>query len=297
MLEWLDLNVEKKQLEVAEQSRVERLRALAQAQLELPTMPFVARKVVEMTSSDRHSSTELARTIEADQRLALEMMRMASSPGYGMTQPVKTLRQAISVLGQNEVRAFAVSISMQYLFARPTPLARRLWEHAFNTSLAARIICSEWLPEKRDEAFLAALLHDIGMVTIETARPAFYDSMPVYADSPRYTAYEFETLGFSHADVGALVLDSWKMPPAVRQAVALHEDLELAILLKDEAQELVAVLTIADWMGNPNLAASTEELPGTVKLALEVLRMKRAHVDQVLKQLRRRISVERATLT
>src|SRR5438309_2148679 len=70
----------------------------------LPTLPFIAAKVLEIVNNPRSSASDLAKIISNDQSLAARVLRLVNSAYYGFPNPITTISHAVTILGFNTLR-------------------------------------------------------------------------------------------------------------------------------------------------------------------------------------------------
>ncbi len=164
------------------------------------------------------------------------------------------------MLGLNAVKNIAIAASMAKLFRGgelgPNFSARDLWTHSNVTAAAAKMIATQMKLGPSDEAFLAGLIHDIGIMVemqydrnklIEVIRKTGLDSKGVPAMD--MLAAEQQVFEATHQDFGTGLCETWKFPKSFAYVSGWHHrPMELA----SENRTLPAVVYIAD-----RLAAET----------------------------------------
>lgn len=199
---------------------------------ELPSMPHVVSKVLELLADPNRGMHELVKVLSRDPSLVARLIRVSNSALYGRGQETTTLDQAVVRLGANTVRSLVMATSMRSLFplekSRIGVWGQSLWEHSLECGLAARGAALAARYPDPEEAFVAGVLHDIGKVVILLNRPEEYGRIlkeqgPAWSDSARA---ERRVLGFDHAEVGELLLGKWQMPGNLQAAVLGHHDPE-----------------------------------------------------------------------
>jgi len=171
---------------------------------------------------------ELASVIERDTVLSGNVLRLVNSALYGRRGTVSSVRAAISILGMVKLRKYVLGMSVARLWAKaPTPPSwnmERFNGHSFATAILADSIVQKGRFEYPEGAFAAGLLHDLGRLMIAAACPGEYQKIVAEArgTSRRLCEIELEVIGISHAELSALALERWGLPPAVRGAVLHH---------------------------------------------------------------------------
>ncbi|MDB4973929.1 MAG: diguanylate cyclase [Myxococcaceae bacterium] len=182
----------------------------------LPTLPAVATEVVRLSRSDDTNAGELSLVVSRDPAIATKLLSTASSPIFltraGMPT---TVQQAVMRLGANTVMTLALSFSLARL--RGTQVTfdySRFWKRALLSGTAARAV-AVFTNCNPDEAFLAGMFQDIGILALHEALGAPYSDLlaSVGTDHLRLERMERESLGVDHREVGAWLAARWKLPP------------------------------------------------------------------------------------
>src|SRR3954470_23804320 len=79
---------------------------------DLPTLPQVVAKVMQIVSNPMASASDLNEVISVDQALTAKVLRLANSSYYGFPQEITTIAQAVVILGFNTIRNLALSVSV-----------------------------------------------------------------------------------------------------------------------------------------------------------------------------------------
>jgi len=222
----------------------EKLRNIIMTTRDLPAMPQVAAKVLELSSDPETSAQKLQQVIADDQAMTARILKIANSAMYSCSRRIKTLTEAIVMLGFNSIRSLVVTSAARNLYnthSSQTGLKERLlWEHSIGAAFSCRILAEEFAPNFTEEAFLAGLLHDIGKLVLNQKAPREFDEIVqvVYNQNRPFHLTEREVLGFDHANVGALLINKWKLSPVLEDVIlnhhnkgAINADSKLLILL------------------------------------------------------------------
>jgi HD-like signal output (HDOD) protein len=195
---------------------------------DLPTMPHVASKVLELSSDPDTSADRLQQVIADDQAMTARILKIANSAMYACSRRINTLSEAIVMLGFNSIRSLVVTSAARNLYggsgARLGLKERLLWEHSIGTAFACRLLAERRHPALREEAFLAGLMHDIGKLVLNLQVPDRFEEIVqiVYNENREFHATERELLGFDHGRVGALLVNKWKLSPVLEEVIGEH---------------------------------------------------------------------------
>jgi diguanylate cyclase (GGDEF)-like protein len=204
------------------QSILERVRQANQ----LPTLPAVAIRVLEMTRSQDVSMGEIAEVVQQDPGLTAKILRVVNSTLYGMPREVSSLRQAMALLGLQAVKVLALSFSVAEAIHETEEEGfgyQLFWRRSLTTSVAGRLLSRSVAPSVSEEAFVAGLLADAGMVAAwwcaaEEYRPV----LEAWKGGRNLTEVETEVLGVTHARIGEELLRQWNLPEELCLVVGAH---------------------------------------------------------------------------
>jgi diguanylate cyclase (GGDEF)-like protein len=200
----------------------------------LPSLPAIAAQVLELTSRQDVPIREIASVVQNDQALAVKILKTVNSSYYGLTSPCPTIDRAMSYLGLNTVKSLVLGFSFvdshrEVADLDPPSNAFNLTEHwrrAIYGASAARLIAQESDSLDPDEAFLAALMQDVGMLAL------FVNAGEEYAaaidscegDNERVVEIEKAAFGITHTEVGAALAGKWRLPVSIVETARHHHE-------------------------------------------------------------------------
>jgi putative nucleotidyltransferase with HDIG domain len=218
---------------------------------------------------------------------------------YACSRRVKTLTEAIVMLGFNSIRSLVVTSAARNLYSggpkRMGLKERLLWEHSIGCGFACKLLIQERYAQLAEEAFLAGLLHDIGKLVLNIQAPESFDEIVqiVYNENRDFAATEREILGFDHTQVGAALVNKWKLPGLLESIIEQHHAAEAftpdspLLLYLDVANHLckrlgigfvdapdidLTVLHSTQLLGLPesDLTKTAEKLQATLESEMEI---------------------------
>jgi putative nucleotidyltransferase with HDIG domain len=195
---------------------------------DLPSLPAVVMQVYQLTADPTVSAQQLALVIGKDQGFTTRLLRLANSAYYGMMRRIGTIEEAVVVLGINTVRNLALIAATYPLFRRAllgyTPQVSGLWCHSLAVGLVAQTGARLFDVPARNEAFTAGLLHDVGKLVISTALTDWMGELHDLVHQQRMPVHEAERalFGFTHEEIGALVVERWNFPATIVQMIRYH---------------------------------------------------------------------------
>jgi putative nucleotidyltransferase with HDIG domain len=224
---------------------------------ELPTPPTVVAAVMGLTANLNTEVARLTRTLLTDQALTAKVLRLSNSPFYGRSRSISSLDEAIMILGFDTIRSLVVATSTYTMFKRGESgdLEDALWHHSLAVATGAHIVARRIGKGHSEEIFLAGLLHDIGILVLLKRMPEDFRAILDAEATAAIPRIELERvrLGFTHADLGTLVLEQWNFPKVLSDAVRCHHDPDSAAKLPDldDSSTMIAhVVQFCDELAN-----------------------------------------------
>lgn len=192
---------------------------------DLPPLPSVVLELVESLGHEELSAAQYAAKISRDQALAAKILRLANSSFYGRGRQVRSVPEAITLLGLRTVRGAVTAAGLAGSFRRHPGFDQiTFWRHSLGSALCAQALAGELRRDDADVAFTVGLLHDIGRLALANA------FAPAYAEAERWRHdrdctigdAEHAVLGIDHAEIGGLIARQWNFAPAIADAISQH---------------------------------------------------------------------------
>ncbi len=203
------------------------LRIKVQRSENLPTLPEVVTKVLKLVENPDANLRELERAVESDSALTAKILKVANSPFYGGAS-VATASRAISVIGMSGMRTLVVSLSYRQMIGGGATTGAfdklEYWKHSLATATAAKILAKMRIPAKAEEVYVAGMMHDVGMIVLDSFMPMQFDQVIMRARDngvPLHVA-EQEEWEWDHSTVGGILAERWGISKMVRHAIEYH---------------------------------------------------------------------------
>ncbi len=218
------------------------LEELANNPPKLPYDPSLLRDLFEMTGAKSTASMpKVASVIERGPGLAAKVLSLANSAYYSLSTQISSISTAVTVLGLIEVRNLVIMLGASAIVKKKhLPLGfslRELWEHQLTTGECSRSICRllrevnpSFKGPEPDEAYTAALLHDLGKLMIAYLRPEDWTAIRTLAKEENLTSAEAEEKywGLDHGSIAGRLLRSWDLPDTLTEPISWHHYPDLA---------------------------------------------------------------------
>ena len=220
------------------------LEKLIMTAVDLPSIPIVATKVIEMIEQEDVNIEKLAEAVSSDPAVAARILKLSNSAYYGCQRQINTLSAAIMLLGFNTLKSLVVATSIKGISKRFGLTEKMLWEHAVGAALAAREIATKVRIVNPETAFLAGLFHDIGKTIMNDLDPKKFQTvmMRCYNEMLPFEEVERKVFSFSHSEVGALVIRKWNFPEALSTAIMHHHQVG-AVDIPDQYELFLTAIT------------------------------------------------------
>ncbi|HWB53793.1 MAG TPA: HDOD domain-containing protein [Tepidisphaeraceae bacterium] len=254
---------------------------------QLPTLPAVAVRVLEVTANDSAEVSEVVRLIHSDQSLTTRILQLCNRAEIGLRNQITTVERAVILLGFEAVRSAVLAVSVFQTFGPATRGSDvhfkrdEFWKHSIAVACAAeRLADLAGHQSAASEAFVCGLLHDLGKVALDAVLPKSFDKVVEAADLLRGDIADIErsVIGIDHMVIGKRLAERWALPPAVRDCIWLHGQNPSALPSTVADGTLVNLITLADaiarqqhvgYSGNYHFTASPVMLCQALKLSAE----------------------------
>ncbi len=211
----------------------------------LPSLPTIAVQVLELAKKSDVDITEIAQFISKDAALSGKILKTVNSSFYGRSQHVSTISHALVILGLQSVKTLVLGFSLVSNLTRGKGIEHlAYWKRSIYSATAARIVSNKASVVQQEEAFLIALLMDIGMLVLDQVLGEEYGEIhSTISSHDELAAAELAALAATHGQVGAWLAGQWKLPPILTLPIEFHHD------PNSVADPSLKKLTQAVWLG------------------------------------------------
>lgn len=166
---------------------------------------------------------EIIQLIRLDAALTFHVVRMSNSVLFGVRDRTDSLDVAVGRVGLSEVfRLVGLAATRQICqrdLATYRLTASRLWENAIATAAAGELL-AERAGSDPGLAYTAGLLRTVGRVILDGASDG--NVYPGEAEWPSVAEWEKITFGITSAGVTTILLNHWRFPGDLVDAVQGH---------------------------------------------------------------------------
>ena len=202
--------------------RVEELKDRVYEMKELPTLPVVAQQIMRATNEDENSFKTLSKIVEQDPSLTMQLLGLANTAIYGQQARVASASRAISVVGTATLKRLALCAFVKEGW-KSDARREQFWRHSIAVAFGTAFLAGCSVVVSPDDAFSAGLLHDVGVLVLETVLPGDYPEVEsrIAATVSRADA-EQDLFDVDHTQAGAWFADRWQLPGTLIEGIDGH---------------------------------------------------------------------------
>lgn len=223
-----------------------RLAAFATVLARVKPFPLAVQQVRAIAGAPSSTVVDVARALEQDVGLTTDVLRIVNAPVSGLAQRCTSVRHAVALLGLDRVSNVVAGAAALAFVEGASAVAPSVAAHSIAVAGVARMLAS-YTGTSPDEAFVAGLLHDVGVMLLLQENDYLYEELVEQAGAAEVSLEEERALlGFDHASAGAHAMRAWRLPSPLPDAVQLHHSWNNAVEVGGATLALVAVVRTAD---------------------------------------------------
>ena len=252
----------------------------------LPSLPTIAVDVIEMARQPDVNIKHIAKTITNDPALSSKILKTVNSSFYSLSKPVSTISHAMVILGLNSVRTLALGFSLlgnlrgsdEHDFDMV-----KFWQRSIYSAVASRNIAQRANLLEQEEAFLAGLLQDLGvMAFLQTLGKQYVDVLVEAGDDhATLSQLEIEKFDLDHARVGAALAEEWRLPEILVEPIRHHEDPQKA---PAASRPMALVVALGSRVADLFVCEDQPSTGAFFDTAVEYLSIDQASCEELLQQ-------------
>lgn len=264
---------------------------------DVPIFPQVAVKILQIQEDNIDISfKKLESIILLDPGLTAKILKVANSALYARQREITNLQQALTLLGFKMVKSLVLLVSASNIYSKRVKQqyettdatitktsAEKIWKHSVLTAfvskfLATRLKCDD----KKEDVFVAGLLHDIGRLVMLNNFTDKYEEYIVFLNQTPYNdicRIEEKLFQHNHQDYGRLVLEKWNFPQELLDTVSQHHIVHVDSKYKTTVQIVGLANNIAKGIENENLSDGDMEIQTAFMKALNISQEDYDHIS------------------
>jgi len=209
---------------------VKRTREILEKVDALPPFPAVIHKALTLLQDPLVSAERIVEVVRYDQSITANVLKVCNSALLGGTQRVSSLKDALVRIGNRPLIRVILSAGGSDVLQKEVPgydLERgALWRHSILCALLCESLCEVAGYDRKDKAFTAGLLHDVGKVVLSEFVGREYGKIRDAALAANFTFLDAESgiLGVNHAEAGGRIGEKWNFDAELVNAIRHHHD-------------------------------------------------------------------------
>ncbi|MBN2714335.1 MAG: HDOD domain-containing protein [Deltaproteobacteria bacterium] len=258
----------------------------------LASPPDIYARLMEAMERSGSSSATMATVIENDPGLTARLLRIVNSAFYSFPSPIETISRAVTIVGTDELRTMVLVTSVIKKFSKGLDGVldmEQFWRHSIASALFSKQIAILRNDQNAERFFTTGLLHDIGRLIMYLQMP---DEMAALlhdngSDKDLYRK-ERQIFGFTHAQMGKELADSWRLSPRQSEAIQFHHSPQGAKRFPADT----AILHISDVLANALKIGSSGSagIPQFFPDALDKVRLRPGALARLHQDVEREVS-------
>lgn len=231
----------------------------------LPILSKSDIEILRLLNNKEITFNFISEIINKNHSLAARILAIANSPAYGFPKKISTVEMAISILGIEAVKDLVIGFSIINSTLQEKDryfISEAFNEHAYLCGYVSQLLANDFDYPIKNEAFVAGLLHDIGIPIIHrflNNEFKLISELKFYRKISQ-TKAERMILGTTHCEIGATVAEKWSLPESLVDAIRFHHSPAEC----ESNKKLVAIVHLADFIASkeaPQYVLSSEEEP------------------------------------
>ena len=253
----------------------------------IPPCPAILSRFMDESQKDEPDYHRLSEIVGSDVGISAGLIKTANSPFFGMRQRVRSVNEALTVLGLRASSRAVAGLILRNTFPYTAPM-ERFWD------ASARIAnLSGWLVQHlritgvmAEDAYTFGLFRDCGIPILMKRFPNYRAALDAAnRDGVRsFIEVEQTEMPTNHAMVGCILSQSWWLPEEICLAIRNHHDLaalsSVSSRLPTLSRKLIAISQLAEYLVQQQLGLSfTREWPKLGAACLQTLGLEEAQLE------------------
>ncbi len=217
---------------------------------DLPSLPQTLLGIQKVAADSKSCADDLAASVLNDQALTLRVLKVVNSAFYQRRnqEQIRTVRRAVIVMGFEAVCKLALGLSVFDMMSKlsRSPYLSTITRHSLVCAGFAQVLAEASRKIAPEEAYVTALVHDIGKVVLLECSPSHMDLVlrDMTEGEPSLEA-ERRHFGITHDRAGRRLAARWKLPVELQNAIGDHHDIDPLHPPRD-LDPLLGVIVYAD---------------------------------------------------
>ena len=232
----------------------------------MPAFPASVTTILDLTRDINCAAKDLVKVIELDPVLTMKVLKLVNSAYFGLSREVTSVKHSVVYVGINTIKNLAISIAaigvLPHTSSGGYDLDRFL-RHSLTTAAVARLLARSKGVVENDlgDYFVASLLHDIGQMVLGQYMPEEFQRVLAICNERNIPVCEAEreVFGADHAEVGAMLAESWQLPAPLVSCIRNHHKISDANELCMLDKTIIIANQVSKVMGDESSGLSRPE--------------------------------------
>ncbi len=222
---------------------------------EIRPFPTSVSQLLSAIKDPETSIADYEKIIEQDAGLSARILRMVNSPMFGFASEIKSIKQAVAMLGHNPLKNLALTYAGTVIVGDKSSknTSEALWNHSLGCATVARCLASSAESVDPDSAFLSGIFHDVGKILFLDVIPSEYPGLMLSCSGMELLEKEKNLCGVDHAEVGLRMAVTWPISDEIKFAIRYHHEPEA----DQSGSELSKLIHLADGLARQHGIGST----------------------------------------
>ncbi len=223
----------------------------------LPQFPDNIVNLQKLIADPDSEIADIARQISTDPSLTADLLKLVNSAQFMLPKKVDNIVEAVKLVGMKGVRNLLYTHGTQKILNEKYQDMRSLWDHSYRTAFYAYHLARSFKKKKDilDDIYVGGILHDLGKIIIATLHPELLDRIINFCAEKEIPTRMLEDLsvGFNHAEIGAMIAEKWNFPEQLVAAIRHHHE-------PNEADEKFVDVVYTVYLANALTAIEREQI-------------------------------------
>ena len=265
-------------------------------QSDISSIKSVVSNIINIINDPNSNARDLKKGVEIDPPLTAKVLRVANSAYYGSRRKINEIAQAVIWIGFDAVKELVLNQKVCEIFNKQESFKGysriALWKHSVAVALLVKMIFRREFGEKGDDAYVAGLLHDIGIIAEDQFIQGDFRKVLERSENENKNLVYMEdnVLGFNHANVGMAISKNWNFPEELVNAIGYHHN---PIDVPADFSKLTLTLHVADLYcqkNNIGYVDSPFQDKVVLQTCLDALELEPYAIDLIMEDLIQEIS-------
>jgi HD-like signal output (HDOD) protein len=232
---------------------------------DIASFPLILDLLMEAINDPKSTIEQMVNIVMYDQDLCSRLIKIVNSPIYSFQEDIDTVEKALNIIGTEQLLSIALGSTVLSKFEGvPEDLItlKTFWHHGIACGLATKSIAKLKNQKNLDIFFVGGMIHDIGSLIIYKHAPEKAKLALIQCNEWGRSLIDAEqdVLGFNHAQVGKALLQKWRLPDWLCQAVAFHHN----PLDTKEFETETAIMHVADFISEGSFLGSSGQIQSQI---------------------------------